>query len=463
MISVILLILTLILIVIGGICGFRRGIIKEGVRVVLWGVLFAGSCFYIPNLVDQILLWFSGRFGMNVADVEQLADQLLKKIEILKKETYLILPMAGFARTLLIPFLTIVFFWAAGLFSWILFLFVSLFLRKLSEKQGVAVKLTGLVLGLIFALFSGAVTLYPLAAAGSAIKEGDSAGVLGKEFAAVDFMADAYEGSAVKIIYRFTGTEFLGKSVHNLINTSEIAEEAQNIWVELPQLVRVGSEGWKLYTSIVDKNAAQSTIQEYMPGFLDAYFSLNFISDDNKMVLLKHMKETLGDSMNQHMLQNVLDWLEIQNKEQFISDVSTYVRILDILRQDGILDTVQNGKEMPVVSEETGEDLITALYQLSNAEVVVPEFINLIYSTILSGAEKQLITTEKLIWNEETKADISEVVSVICKLSKIVGQIDSLTMEEKMTALDAVKALKDNNAVGKENYAALLKYIMGML
>lgn len=462
MLPVIFLVFTVIIVAIGAFCGFRRGIIKEGVRIALWGVLFAGSCFFIPKLAESLPLMLAGNFGITAVDMEQLVAELLKKSEIFRKDTYLILPLAGFVRTLILPFITIVFFWASGLVSFILYLIASLFLRKATENQKLASRLAGLVFGIVISLIGGAVTLYPMAAASSAVQEGDSDRTLCEEFAPVKSVAEAYEGTLVSYVYRFTGTEFLGNAIHNAINTSVVSEENHNIWNALPKLVNVVSEGWQIYDAATEETAEQSLLQEHVQKTLEAYFSLDFVSDENKILLLKRLKATMEASFDDDMISTIAGWINIQTAEQLTKDATAYAYVYDVLKQEGILDVVLNSADMPELSEETGTAITTTLYELSNAEVVVPEAINLIYSAVMSGAEKELVRTENIEWNEETKEDISEVVSVICKLSSVVGQ-DELTLEEKKTALDAIKALKDNEAVGKENYAALLKAIMGML
>ena len=461
MISVILLILTVVLLIIGGVLGFHRGILKEGVRAVLWMVLFACSCFFIPQIADYLPLLIAEKFELTAVDVEQMVSSLLNKVDILKRETYLILPFAGFVRTLISPLIVSAFFWLSGLVSWILYLLVSLFLRKKEEQKKMVSGIAGLVLGIVLALFSGAVTVYPVAAASSAVREGDSDQMLCKEFTPIKIVAEAYEGSVVKMVYQFTGTEMLGASLHNAVNSMVVSEDTYNIWNELPQLINLGAEGWQTYSVITGKT--EDTLQEHTHPLLNAYFSLDFVSEENKVLLLKRMKSLAGTSMNDSMAGILLNWLEVQNKDQIINDVMAYAYVYDVLNQEGILDAVLTGNGMPMLSEEAGKAVTDTLFTISNAQKVVPEFINLIYASVMSGAEKNLVQTENLTWNDETKEEISKVVSVICKVSSVMGHADSMSVEEKKTVLDAIKELKENKAVGKENYAALLKAIMGML
>ena len=105
--------------------------------------------------------------------------------------------------------------------------------------------------------------------------------------------------------------------------------------------------------------------------------------------------------------------------------------------------------------------MINNLYLVSNAEVVIPGMLNMVYSMLLGDEEAKLIRDD-LVLDEKGKADISEVVSAICNISTLLDDIDTLSMAQKKVALDAIKDLKDNEAIGTENYEALLQYIMDM-
>jgi len=214
------------------------------------------------------------------------------------------------------------FFLGIGFFSWILYFIVSLFLRKKTEQQKVGSGLAGLLLGLVLALFSGAVTVYPVAAASAAVREGDSGQVLCKEFDIAKTVAESYEGSVVKMIYQLIGMEFLGASLHNTVNLMVVPEESYNIRNGLPQLVHLASEGWQTYTAVTEKT--EDSLQEHAYQLLDAYFYLDFISEENKLSLLRCLKSNLETSIDNSMGPILSSWLEINNKEQFTNDVMTY-------------------------------------------------------------------------------------------------------------------------------------------
>ena len=461
MISVILLIFTIILTVIGGVCGFRRGVLKEGVRTVLWGVLFVGSLFFIPWIADKLPLLLAERFYITVVDVEQLVAELLKKVDFLRTETYVIVPAAGFVRTFLVPFITIAFFWATGIISWVLYLVISLFLRNMTENQKLLSRLAGLVLGLALALFSGALTLYPAASISTAVREGDTTKSLSEEFSIMDMLGTAYDGAPVQLPYRFTGMETLSKLTHDMVNKQVILEENHCIWTELEGMIHLASTGYSSYLTVTD--ASEVNLETALSQTMEAWFSLEFISDEHKLLLIKKLKSVLNAAMDNEMISDFMDGIPVESKEQLVSDVKVYEGIYDLLRAEGFMEAFTNGADFPEIKEETGEKLLNKLYLLSNAETVVPEFINLIYSTMWADAGKQLVQTGNLTWNEETKMELSEVVSVICRVSSLAGKPDGLSTEDKKSVLEAVKGLKDNSSIGKENYAALLKKIMGML
>ncbi len=461
MLSIILLIATVIIVAIGAVCGFGRGILKQGVRAVLWGVLFVCSCFFIPEIAEKLPLWIAERFEITAVDVEQVIAELLKKVEILRKETYLIIPLADFVRTLLVPLIAVAFFWASGLVSWILYLVAALFLNKATENQGLVSQLTGMLAGIFLSLLCGAVTIYPLASVSSAIREGDAEQILCGEFEIVETVEKAYAGTPVKLVYQFTGTEWLAEAIHRLVSTVTVSEASARIWDELPGLVKLGSNGWQIYSLATDTASEGGSVKESAEQTVEAYFSLDFISEENQLLLLKRIKTAIG-AAEEELISGLLGWLPVQSKEQVTKDVSVYAGVLDSLRTEGILDAMLEGRLLNI-TEETGTAVINTLYGLSNAETVVPEFINFLYAGVVSGVEKGLVRTENIDWSDRTKEEISEVVSVLCKLSGILAHIDSLSMEQKETALDAIKSLKDNEIVGKENYAALLKYMMSKM
>lgn len=461
MISVILLIFTVVLLAIGGVCGFRRGVLKEGVRIVLWIVLFACSCFFIPQVLEKLIVFAAAKFDMTIIDTEQLISELLKKVEFLRTETYFIVPAAGFVRTLLTPFVTIAFFWATGIISWVVYLIISLFLRNITENQKVLSRLAGMVIGLILALFGGAFTLYPVAVLSTAVQQGDTTKILAEEFSVVKTVGNAYDSTLVQLPYRFTGMETLGSITHNMVNKQVIVEENHNIWNELEELVHLASTGYSSY--LIIKDDSDEYLENTLSQTMDAWFSLEFISDEHKLRLVRSLKSKWNSSVDNEMLSEILEWIPVEGKEQLVSDVTAYGGIYDLLKSEGLLDVLIYGTDFPKIKEETGEKLLLKLYGLSNAETIVPEFINMIYSTMWSDEEKQLVKTDNIVRDEETKEELSEVVSVICKVSSLASKTDGMTSEDKKSVLEAVKGLKDNSCIGKENYTALLKKIMGML
>ena len=98
MISVILLIFTLLLVVIGGICGFCRGILKEGVRTALWAVLFFASLFVIPLISDAVFDFVFQKMSLDAVTVEQLIEQYLNQVDYLKVEPALVNSLAALVR-----------------------------------------------------------------------------------------------------------------------------------------------------------------------------------------------------------------------------------------------------------------------------------------------------------------------------------------------------------------------------
>lgn len=472
MISTILLIFTVLIIAVEGFLGFRRGVLKQGIHMALWLVLFAVFCLFVPKMTDSLLLMVTKNVGITATNMEQLIAELLTEVELLKNETYLIQPLASLVRSLIVPVLVIVAYWISGLLSEIIFIIVAAICFKDKEKKPtVALKVAGLVLGMFMALFGGILTIYPVAKVSIAVKTGDVDKNITSEFEVAELVANSYEGTPVQLFYKFTATEWLAGKVHTGLINNVVAEKEQNIWEELPNIVNVGSCGLELYSYFSDlskdsgsfdiRSLDTNSFSQKLSKTIDALFGLEFVSDDNKVLLLNNLKTNLGTSSGDDMVASILDWFVLESKEQIVSDVDAYLAVLDVVKTDGILDVVLDGQGAFVLTEKAGENLINNLYLVSNAEVVIPGMLNMVYSMLLGDEEAKLIRDD-LVLDEKGKADISEVVSAICNISTLLDDIDTLSMAQKKVALDAIKDLKDNEAIGTENYEALLQYIMDM-
>ena len=53
-----------------------------------------------------------------------------------------------------------------------------------------------------------------------------------------DVVFDAYEGTPVQIIYRFTGTEWVAGKVHSTV-VKTIVPQGQNIWTEFENIMQL--------------------------------------------------------------------------------------------------------------------------------------------------------------------------------------------------------------------------------
>jgi len=448
MISVILLIFTIVLLVIGLIFGFIRGAVKQGVRMALWIVLFGISLLAVLKISDAMLLFVAQKINSDATGMEQLVELYLGKVALLKNETSLIEPLTGLVRSFIVPVVTIALFWVSGLISFIIYLIVPIFLKKVIKEQTLPLKAAGAVLGVVMALFAGAVTVYPVATVADAVKEGDYNLALQEEFDKEALLATAYEGTAVSKIYQFSGTEALGKAVHNTAVSMTVDSDA-NIWTELPAIVRLGNEGWTMYEAFTNESDASVSMQEGIPQVLEAFFALNFISDENRLHLLKNMKNTLESSMGDSLASDFLGLLEVQNKEQLVNDMSVLGKVYDILKKEGVTEELLAGNRMPHMKEETVNALVDSLYELSNSDVVMPEVLNLLYASVLNNADIPFELPD-IEWTEETKAEISEVVSIVNEISEISENKENLSEEEKEEIRNTLEKLEDNSVISKE-------------
>lgn len=448
MISSVLLIFAIVLIVLGGIFGFLRGILKQGVRVVLWGVLFLISLFAIPVLTDGLFGIIIPKLNLDAVTIEQVIEVCLEKIEFLKDETALVLPLAELARSLVIPVVAIVLFWATGLISFIVYLITSVFLKHITEEQKIISKVAGAVLGVVISLLAGAITVYPLAVVEQAISEGDYDSTLQKEIPEVTMLTNSYEASVASKLYRYTGTEYLGKAVHNAV-IAGVVDENTNIWAELPTIIRLGNESYKMYDSVSATSKYGISLQKQVTDVAVAFFDLNFISDEKKIHMLKNIKDKLNDSFGESAASEFLNWFAVQDKDQILNDTAVFGKIYDILKQEGVLDSVVKGDSMPALEEDTINALLDALYGLSNANVVVPKAVTMLYTSVLADMELPIEITD-IEWTEETKEELNEVISTVYEFSDKLENKDNITEEEKEEITEALKELEDNSVINKD-------------
>ena len=452
MISTAFLIFTLILIAIGAFGGFRRGVKKEGIRVGIWAILFLISCFLIPSIIENV----------TVIEIE---------LDILENNSYLSQLLVQLVQTLVIPIITIIFYWVTAIISILIYVPISIFCfpkkaknakeeNKENEEneevkanqKNIVFQVSGLVLGIVLALFSGMMTIYPIAQISSAIKEGDENQILVKEIPEVELLADAYEGTPVQMIYRFTGTEWVAGKVHSILVNANVDSKEQNIWTDLPNIIQFGTTAWDTYSNISDIENSNIKLESELTKLVESYFSLNFIDDENKLLLLNNLKTEIGEKVDNELASKILNFVEFQTKEQVVQDVVTYSALFDFIKEEGIL---EESSFMP--TKEVVEEILDKLYGLSNANVVVPEFINLLCENLFAGEIKELIQTEKFVLNEQTKADISEIFDVLYGI--LDTDIDSLSVVEKQEVLDIIVQLEDNQTLGKENYEDILNYV----
>ena len=452
MISTGFLIFTLILIALGAIGGFRRGIKKEGIRVGIWAILFIISCFLIPSIIEKV----------TVIEIE---------FDIVKNNSYLSELLVQLVQVLIIPIITIVFYWITGIISILIYATISIFyFRKKAKKEiadnkatednteskanqkNIVFQVSGLVLGVVLALFSGMMTIYPIAQINSAIKEGDVHQTLVKEISEVELLVDAYEGTPVQMIYRFTGTEWVAGKVHSILVNANVDSKEQNIWTDLSNIVRFGTIVWDTYSKISDIENSNVKLGEELQQIVEAYFSLNFIDDENKLLLLNNLKTEIGKDIENELVNKGLNLVEFKSEEQVINDVVIYGGLFDFLKAEGILE----GSSF-IPTQEVLHKLLEKLYGLSNATIVVPEFINWTCGNIFAGEITQLVQPENFVLNEQTKSDISEIFDVICWVSNT--NISDLSLKQKQEALNMIQKLEDNKTLGKENYEDILNYV----
>ena len=459
MIQAILLIFTLILVAIGAFYGVRRGILKEGIRFGLWAILFIVSCFFIPSIIESGIVELEYMFSTQVTGAEYIAKGALAirtDSDIINNNTYLIETIISFMRSLLVPMVAIILYWIAGIVSGLIYFAISIFyFRKKETKEyekSPVFKISGLLLGVVLALFSGMLTIYPIAEISSAVKDAQIEEILVKELEVPEDFIDCYEGTPVQMIYRFTGMEWLTKNVHSVLVETAVPVKTQNIWLQLPNILQFAKVAWNTYSDVSNIETSNVTLEPIVKQLLEAYFALDFIEDENKLVLLTSIKTEIVKHIDNELVNDVLPLVEFQNKEQVIKDLTTCGAVFDLLKAEGILE-----ESSFMLSKELVEPLLDKLYQLSNANEVVPKVVNLVGEVSFAGEIKELVQTEHFIANEQTKMDIIEIFDSLYWIFDT--ENETLSMEEQLEILENMKKLEDNTTLNQENYEKLLNYI----
>lgn len=463
MIAVSLLFFAIVLIVIGGLFGLKRGLVKEGIRLALWIVLFVGSCFFIPEITERILLFVAEFFEITAANTEQLIAELLNKIEWLRKDTYLILPFASMVKSLLVPIVAVLCYWAAWLVSGILFMIVGVFLRNLEFDKKAVSRIGGLIAGCVVALLGGMLTLYPVAKLSTAVDTLNENPALQENVPATVSLEGIYNGTPVQLLYRYTGMEWTAEQVHTMVVQSVIENKNHNLWKQLPNVTALASSALDVMDRFTNEETQGGNLEEVLKEFAENYFLFDFISEEQQITLLNHLKTGLTKNLEDETMQTFVGFIEIKEKEQVVNDVEVYGALYDMLKEENILDALAGEQTEILLTEEFGDELLQKLYLLSNAEKVIPELLNTIYAMLMSGTADELVQPEGFTLNETAKADVEEIVAVMCKLSSLLQEKDTLTLEQKTLAMESLVGLKDNETIGKENYTKLIQALMKML
>ena len=458
MIQAILLIFTLALVGIGAFCGFRRGILKEGIRFGLWAVLFIVSCFFIPSIIESIIVELKYMFTMQVTGAEYIAKGglAIRTDNDIIRNMYLVETIISFIRSLSVPVVAIILYWVCGIVSALFYFIISIFyFRKKETKEyekSPVFKISGLLLGVVIALFSGMLTIYPIAEVSNVVKNAQVEKILVKELDVPEDLINCYEGTPVQMIYRFTGMEWLTENVHSVLVKTAVPVKAQNIWIQFPNILQFAKVAWNTYSDISDIETSNIKLELIVKQLLEAYFALDFIEDENKLDLLSDLKTELGKHIDDELINDVLDLVKFQNKEQVIKDLTTCGAVFDVLKVEGILE-----ESSFMLSKELVETLLDKLYQLSNANEVVPKVVNLIGEVSFAGEIKELVQTEDFVANEQTKTDIVEIFDALYWIFDT--DIESLSIEEKKELLENMKKLENNTTLNQENLENLLSYI----
>lgn len=460
------MVFAVILIVIGAFFGFRRGIVKNAVRLGMWAVLFIASCLILSDMIDAVLVFAAEFFELIpqetfasgvVITPEEVIRTFLQKTEWLAGEEYLIEPTAALIRSLLVPVFTVVFFWISWLLSAILYVFIRLiFLRNIEIDTKNYAKITGLAAGIVLALFAGAVTLYPAVELCEGLEKIESMETETVEISnsEVTWLLSeiVYEGTPVQYLYCYTGMEQAADAIHHLV-TGSVIGTGQNIWDEFPVIVSFGISGIQVMHQ-VQAEVLDETWEQKVYELAEHYFALKFINEEEKLQLLQHLKEKALETIHSKEVNNIMTYVEFNSKEQVLQDSVVYGRIYRILNDNHILSAVMAG-EMPPLTSEFAVGLLEEVYKLSSAEKLVPVLLQTTYKAALGEDKINILKTDDFVLNDQSKADIKEILTVMEVVTETFGK-EELTIQEQIELLVVLSVLEDNSLVDREKYEELI-------
>jgi len=352
MLSIILWVITIILILVGAFLGFRRGVIKESIRIGIWAVLFVITCFLILGMADRAICLVATALGVSAGDAELLVSELLLRVDILQSETYLISPVAGALCSVVVPFLAIVGYWVSGLISLIIYAVVmKLWKAKKADtlKNNLVISLFGLVLGMLLGLFGGALTVFPMQQISNVAQEYEELNVIP-------------ETGSVQLLYRYTGTEWLADKAHDGIVHMVVPEEGCNVWNQLPQLMDFGMQVWQLYP-MLESGVQEAFDLTILEEIREKYLALEILPEEEEIRLLNHLESQL-------MEQVMAEVIEPEELEETLSEVEQYLaetedltekekqeitEMISAVREGEVIDPIKYKELMQYAEEYLGE------------------------------------------------------------------------------------------------------------
>lgn len=463
------MIFAVILIVLGAFFGFRRGIIKNAVRLGLWAVFFIAFCLLFPKMIDAVLLFAAELFEVvpqetfasgEIITPENIIEAVLQKTEWLAGEEYLIEPTVSLIRSLLIPIFTVAFFWISWLLSSILYFFVWLiFLRNIEFDKKNYTRFVGMAAGIVIALLAGAITLYPAVQLCRGLEEIDSLDMKAVEFSDSDttwvLSEVIYDNMPVQQLYQYTGMEQAAATLHCLITNSVVGAGGQSIWDEFPALVSFGISGIKVMQQIQEGEMDDEIWEQQVYELAEDYFALEFIDEEQKLLLLQHLKEKAFETVQSQELNSIAACVEFKSEKQVLQDIVVYGRIYHRLNEEHVLAAFSEG-EIPSLTSAFAIELLEEIYRLSTAEKLVPVLLQTAYTMALGEDKINILKTDDFVLNDQTKADIEELLEVMDVMKESLGKTEEMTIMEQMELLIVLSALEDNTLVDREKYEELI-------
>ncbi len=442
--------------------GYKRGIIKEAIRLgcIAWAVFLAFMCTrhslkIQTGVINETLLYAAGESnGQNLSDKEKdaaeyvnnflldlldydetdtatasIKERIVSNLEVVF--TSFTAPVLAVVYTGIFACLFILF----KFFTWVIYAVIDTILKQTGERKPVAktLKIAGAAGGFVVGLISVGLICMPLMVvsgyAGDIYEKTDEDAVSDETYETLE-NSSLYQRSPAKYLLKYTGMEALSKSLYlgyssvvtdETLDVDDIFEEISSVYVKVLELVKLGN-------GILNGDVEMSAVISEMNTLSDLT-SLSFVTDEAKEGLNTIVVDTI---------------------DKYGEDLAS------VMTQDDV------------------DDFVDAVYSVSDeesSEAVAVTFVNTLANMTLTPLGVEVVNVESVENYSELSDEYNKTVSALKELYtlthgktdvELVVANDSETLEtikEDLAYLETSPFIHETTA---ESIATLLSHIGGL-